>query len=378
MTTRRRPERTSIGAELRKRFQNPREALKALGLDESLLDVSRLALDGAKNMTKKLPTRIEAAALRFTARAVNPLLAMDKKVEYGPIFAGLTTKNFKERKPVILDALKKALKGNTVAKDATMEHVAGMLDTLEHAMEPKMDESVSEPQHKAMEAAAHGASNIGIPKEVGKEFERADTGKGFDEMLMDWAKDRGMSEDDIEALKKMHEDAMPESAVEDEDPENALDETPEAKAEREKKETADKAATDEAAKQQAKDKQAMDARLKTMVTQDDMNKAIESAVKKTQEIATQAAEARAFVEPFVGKLPLALDSAEKIHRAAAVAMEIDGAETIHASALPTLIKTLGTAKATHYEAGDNRMALDSVGAASGFDFFPEAQRIGNA
>ena len=326
-------------------------------------------------MPKKLPTRIEAAALRFTARAVNPMLALDKKVEYGPIFAGLTTKNFKERKPVILDALKKALKGNTVAKDATMEHVASMLDNLEHIAQPEMDESVSEPQHKAMEAAAHGQSNIGIPKNVGEEFSKADTGKSFDEMLMDWAKDRGMSADDVEALKKMHEDSMPE----DEDPENALDEeTPEAKAEREKKEAEDKAVKDEAAKQQAKDKTAMDARLKTMVTQDDMNKAIEAAVKSTQKTATEAAEARAFVEPFVGKLPLALDSAEKIHRAAAVAMEIDGAETIHASALPTLIKTLGAAKVAQQDAGENRMALDSVGAAGGLEYFPEAARIGTA
>jgi hypothetical protein len=34
--------------------------------------------------------------------------------------------------------------------------------------------SVSEKQHNAMEAAAHGHSNLGIPKEVGEEFVRAD------------------------------------------------------------------------------------------------------------------------------------------------------------------------------------------------------------
>jgi len=36
------------------------------------------------------------------------------------------------------------------------------------------DESVSEAQRRAMEAAAHGRSTIGIPKSVGKEFARAD------------------------------------------------------------------------------------------------------------------------------------------------------------------------------------------------------------
>lgn len=39
--------------------------------------------------------------------------------------------------------------------------------------------SVSEKQHRAMEAAAHGKSTLGIPKSVGKEFAEADKGKKF-------------------------------------------------------------------------------------------------------------------------------------------------------------------------------------------------------
>lgn len=37
--------------------------------------------------------------------------------------------------------------------------------------------SVSKKQHRAMEAAAHGKSNIGIPKSVAREFVNADKGK---------------------------------------------------------------------------------------------------------------------------------------------------------------------------------------------------------
>ena len=37
--------------------------------------------------------------------------------------------------------------------------------------------SVSGPQHRAMEAAAHGKSTLGIPKKVGQEFVAADAGK---------------------------------------------------------------------------------------------------------------------------------------------------------------------------------------------------------
>jgi hypothetical protein len=37
--------------------------------------------------------------------------------------------------------------------------------------------SVSEPQRRAMEAAAHGDSTLGIPKKVGAEFAAADEAK---------------------------------------------------------------------------------------------------------------------------------------------------------------------------------------------------------
>jgi len=37
--------------------------------------------------------------------------------------------------------------------------------------------SVSEKQRRAMQAAAHGKSNIGIPTKVGKEFAAADSAK---------------------------------------------------------------------------------------------------------------------------------------------------------------------------------------------------------
>lgn len=39
--------------------------------------------------------------------------------------------------------------------------------------------SVSGRQHRAMEAAAHGTSNLGIPKKVGQEFSQADKGRKF-------------------------------------------------------------------------------------------------------------------------------------------------------------------------------------------------------
>lgn len=40
--------------------------------------------------------------------------------------------------------------------------------------------SISQKQHNAMEAAAHGKSTLGIPKSVGEDFANADKGKKFD------------------------------------------------------------------------------------------------------------------------------------------------------------------------------------------------------
>ncbi len=359
----------------------PRDVLRHLGLDESLIDVKRLAFDGVHKMKA---TRLEFLATTRAARGIVPLLATDAKVELGPIFKGLTTKNFKERKPVIMDGLKKALKGKTIAKDASIEHVAHMLDQLEHTKEPKsLDESVSEPQHKAMESAAHGQSNLGIPKDVGKEFAEADRGKSFGDMIRDWAMSKdwagGMSDDDIEALNKMHEDAMPDDLEEDELPENALDEdeTAEEKEAREKKEKEEKAAKDAKDAKTAKDKHAMDQRLKGMVTVDEMNTALSALTANLTKQHAETAEARTFVRPYVGEVSMALDSADKVLRAAATAMEIEDADKIHASALKTVIKECGRARTAAAQGAD--MANDSVTSATAKSFnerFPGADRIG--
>ena len=191
--------------ELRKKYPTAKEAIRALGLDENLLN------DMRKTENTMKPTRLAYAVLMNTARAVNPLLALDAKVDYSPIVAGLTTKNFKERKPQIVKQLGAALKGKlAIDEGVTMGHVAKMLDHIEHEgmgtkaePEKSLDESVSEPQHKAMEAAAHGTSNLGIPRDVGKEFAEADKGKTFDEggmgNMKEFLKSKGVGDADIDA-----------------------------------------------------------------------------------------------------------------------------------------------------------------------------------
>lgn len=356
------------------------------------------------------PTRLEYLAITGTARAINPLLAVDAKVDFAPIFKGLTTKNFKARKPTIVSDVKKAIKGKTIAQDASVEHLAHMLDQFEGPKGAEsLDESVSEEQHKAMEAAAHGKSNLGIPKKVGEEFSEKDAGKGFDRKAFDeWMKSKGASEDSMKRVRDSIRDELPENALDgdwEDDDEGAEDESEEEREAREKREgkgaedeTEEEREEREKKEKEAKDKRAKDAKAKDArakdgkqgrdrrgamdsgktVTVDEMNRAIEAAVAKTVTSNRETEEAREFVRPWVGKVPLALDSAEKILRSAAIQLQIDGAETIHPSALKTIIKMQPVAGAQPGFEGTLSMDSASSGAKGFAERFPESSRITNA
>ena len=377
--------------ELRKKYPTAKDAIRALGLDDAVLkSLPKLAYDGAANM---MPTRLEYLAIDRTAKAINPLLmAMDAKgkevtVDYAQLFKGLTTKNFKQRKPLIMDGIKKLIKGKTIAKDASVEHLAHLLDQFEHTPEPKsLDESVSKEQHNAMEAAAHGHSNLGIPKKVGEEFEQKDKGKSFD--MKDWAMRHGVGEDAMEELRKSM-DEMPENAL-DEEGENVEIEVEEGEdGEIEEEEAEDKIEEEEGEDKKAKDAKGKDSKHgkdnkgkgamdKKFVTVDQMEKALKSQAAGMRKNAQEAAEAREFCRPYAGELPMGLDSAEKILRATAVIQGIEDAETIHPSALKTLIKTVGsrTESQTNGARADH-LATDSVNTRNSTARWPDANRIGN-
>jgi hypothetical protein len=372
---------TKLGAALREKFGDPKKLLEALGLDESVLDARKTE----RPMSTK-PTRLAYAVLMNTAAAVNPLLAMDAKVNYAPLVAGLTTKNFKTRKPEIIKQLSAAVKGKLLAGDdgVSMNHVGKMLDHIEKEgggmTKPEtLDESVSPEQHNAMEAASHGHSNLGIPKDVGAEFAKKDDAKDnktFDagglENLKGFMKEKGMSEDDIATgcdmmFKKTVGDA--EGGKEDkegrEKDQTAVgDETPEEKAAREKKEGEDKALKD------AADKAARD----NMVTKDEMTKSISAAVNSARLNDRQTFAALDEVRPYVGELKgMSFDSAEKVysHALKTLGVKVDG---VHPSAFKTILDLQPKPGAKPaQQAHDSAPGAEAVG-----DFnkmFPGAERI---
>jgi hypothetical protein len=372
---------TKIADELRKRFKEPGDVLTALGLDKNVLKDARdstkrtrLATDSKENAVT--PTRIAYLALTKTAAAVNPLLALDAKIDYAPIFDGVTAKSFDAKK--IGAAVRAAIKGKTIAKDAEldMSHVASMLNHIEQTAEkgePSLDESVSKEQHNAMEAAAHGKSNLGIPKDVGKEFAEADKGKTFDEAGMGkmrgFLKEKGLGDADIDAacdmmFKKTVGDAEPgeEDLRQQRSEERGVGD--ESEEEKRKREEAEKAARDAAMKD-------------GMVTKDQMDQTVKAAINAERSRGAGVTEARDFVRPYVGDIPLAMDSSEQVLRKAAGMLGLRGVDKINEPGLRALIETrpkIG-AKPAKMAADEAPLALDSAGMDRLSKKFPGIERI---
>jgi hypothetical protein len=284
--------------------------------------------DSMENIMAK-STKLGALTLLTVANSVAPLLAMDASVVLPKdLFSKLTTKNFKVSREALLGGVRSALDGKLrkgMALDATMSGLAKAIDAFEE-LEKGVDESVSEPQHNAMEAAAHGHSTLGIPKDVGEEFAEADKGKTFDaEPLKAFLREKGMGEDDIAKVGEM----LPKT--------HALDseESEEEKKAREKKESEDKAAKD--------------AEMKNMVTQPAMDAALKAQADKfakdiqaVRESERGVRAAIAEVHPWTGDIPasMAFDSAADVYRHALVMRGVDDAKKLHSDALLPILKSL--------------------------------------
>jgi hypothetical protein len=379
-----------LGDALRQRFKTPQEAARALGLDEKLLS--------RENLMAKAPSKFADFAMQLTARALQPVLAKDAKIDLMPIFKDLTSKTFKAK--TVKMALDSALKGKLAADaDPTMGHVAQMLDHIEHVGSEGRDESVSEEQHKAMAAAAGGNSNLGIPKKVGEEFMDADK-KGFDEEKVEGFKEflrgKGMSEDDIMGAC----DALGMGAARMPGMDEETDEEKKAREEKEKKEAEDKKMADDrkrmaddkaAADKAAADKAAADKRMgkdKHMADDKVSKHAMDEAIKVA--CATTAKNVRATerairlaldeVKPFVGEMKpdMAFDSATDVYRQALVMREVDGADKMHADALRPVLMNLPKIGAEHRQASSPALGMDENAVTDVHKMFPGLDRIGTA
>jgi uncharacterized protein len=280
-------------------------------------------------MSKKdLMTRKGAVAMGALMIALRPKLAMDAKIDLAPLFKGVTSKNFKQKKPAIVEGVTKLTAGK-LAQDASIDDVAALLDSLD-GVEPA-------------EGATDNDATEGLPV----------VGKGPNETTMDAGAEGvrqfltgKLSDEDIAKVCAMIDGGGAADELDDDT-------------------TTAPPALDEDKDKEMVDKPAMDAAIA---------KAVADTTAKVTQNQREIRDAERKVRPYVGELAIACDSAEGVYRAALTAMGLgDKIKDVHASALPTILdmQPLPGSKPKAKPA----MAMDAAGAKSFAERFPDANRI---
>lgn len=323
--------------ELKRKFSSPQQVLEALGLDAGLI-----AGDSGGEIKMNIAARVKAVANRtVSVRALmthlKPRLAMDAKINYLEIFKGARISDPAQRK-IIVGRIRSQAK---LAKDANLDDVEKVMDLLAKH-DTSGDADVPDEDMPAIEEAA-GASASMSP--VGED-EHADL-RGF-------LAGKGMGEDDINTACGM---AKPKAATDEFPPKKEGEEDEETKKKREA------AAKDAEMKKDAVTKPAMDEAIKV---------AVEATEKRVIERERGIRTALTAVRPWVGELTMAFDSGPAVYRQALIMLGVDGAKTIHDSALEAVLKV-------QQKPGDQRreavIALDGSQVAEVNKQFPHLARL---
>ena len=293
--------------------------------DSKLMEKSKMS---KRALSKK------AALAKGALIALNPKLAGDAKLNLNKILADVTSKNWAEKKPEILVAIKSKL-----ANDADMDTLINLIDKLDDGpdtgmdVEPDDDMSTDSP----MDALCQALKGMLSPEDYAK-VEPMLTG-------LNVAGDKK----DEKAEDEKDDDAVP--------PAGATDDPPPFKG---KPETGAAPVNPVGEKKSAMDAAMIDAKIKA---------AVKDAEAKTIKRMRDISEAEAAVGPYVGKLTAA-DSAEGVYRMALTTMGIDITD-IHPSAYKAVLMA-------HPKPGINRESLAADSASTTIDMsaaFPNAARL---
>ncbi len=243
---------------------------------------------GVINMGKSLSKKAVMAKGALLAVLKPKMMAADSKLDLDQILNGVESKNWSNKKPVILDAIKA-----NMAKDADMKDLVDLLDMLDDV---GMGEEVKDEDDDSMMSEDDKAPRLAaiLAKLRGK-----------------------ISDEDLAEIEAM----MSAPAAVDEDKKDAM-----------KDKEKDKAAEDE------DDDKEKDKKDKDMMNKAAMDRAIKLACDATARDIEQKTIARLnavrdaeeAVRPYVGKLT-AMDSAEAVYKAALSALHVDVAG-VHPSA----------------------------------------------
>jgi hypothetical protein len=254
------------------------------------------------------------------------------------VLLGTTAVNWPSAKPKIAERLAVAAKGK-LAADASLDDVHSLLDSLDK-------EGEGEPEEMADSMPPDEGNGAAVdPQEPGETTE--DASDPMDAILKFLA--TKLAPEDMQELRAMAGQAKDRAGARDE-------ETPEQKADRERKE---KEATDKDARDNMK---AMDSKIAT---------AVSDAEQRIRHEAHATREAERIVRPWVGELAIAQDSARDVFR---VALETLGVDTKgkHPDALKDILLAQpkpGDRKASPF------VAQDAAASASFASRYPEASRI---
>lgn len=306
--------------------------------------------NGEIQMSKIVLTRKAAMAGGAISAYLAPKLAKDSKFDIATVLNGVTSKNFKAKRPDIIAGIQKA----KLAQDDTIDvkDLGKILDMVEAS---------------EVEEGADADPNSGLPLSAEEMEKQKKSAKDAEPMnkAKNFFKDKLNAED-----WKSFDDMMGTVS----DPE-AMDETTEEKAAREKKEGEDAAARDAAGETDKDDepkvtKKAMDAAIAVAV-RTAAKTATDAALKTANEIAT----AREVASLYVGKLAMDATCAADVFKGALDVLGKD-VKGVHPSAYRTILELQPKLS----DKSKPRIASDSAPDATGFNgrWGKTVERIGGA
>jgi hypothetical protein len=306
-----------------------------------------------KIKTAVLPSRKALLAQAVCAAALAPRIAQDAKpVILGPVFEGVTRKNFKAMRPKIVSRLKLAT-DKKLAKDADLEDVIQFIDAIEGVNDGDADED---------EVTIDADLVPGAEKDTDPE----DTNKGV-------AKDEGGDREALmaELKAKLDGETYAKVATALSPPGSANDPTGK---DGDPKAMLGGGAEDEG---EGAEEDKKEADKKDFVSKGAMDKAIKAAVAAailtTRDGSRAAREAENLCRPHVGELSLAMDSAEAIYRHTLETVYPDRSfKDLNVAALKAMVEMIPPPGKSQPAP---RIALDAKKAKSFDERFPGASRI---
>jgi hypothetical protein len=358
---------------LKTKFRTPQDAIKALGLDASLLDEDsrkRIAMDSIALSPKAM------FAKGYLLSRIKPRLATDAKIDLDPILEGITERNFHAKRPVIEAALKIVTR-NKLAQDADLDDLDELLGAIEEVKSRgAWDESEEEEKDKKEKEEEKAEDESEEEKEEREKKEKAEDESEEEEK--EKAEDESEEEEEKKEKEKSAEDAR-KRLGRDETEEECKEREAQDKRARDARRAADRKRR-AADRKRAEDKKrardnpppfkGMPETGGTMVTKDAMDSAIAIKLAERDEQHKHAREAEKFVRPYVGELAMAYDTAEEVYKAALKILNVN-VDGVHPSAYRVILDNMPKPGARK----ERELGMDAASSKSFAERFPESSRI---